>query len=81
MNNMKKTLERSSKKSSSPDLITHKHGALLCLSAFIEASPHTVPNYVPALLIYLGTFLHDAQPIPGMRGIGYMNFFKIRKSK
>ena len=66
---MKKTLTRNRNSSPDwlgPDLVTHKHGAVLGLSAFINAFPHTVPHYVPSLLIYLGTFLHDKQPIPGI---------------
>ena len=45
-------------------VVTHRHGAVLGLCAFVNAFPHTVPSIVPPLLLYLGTFLHDQQPIP-----------------
>ena len=44
-----------------------RHGAVLGLSSFVTAFPHTVPSYVPDLLLYLGRFLHDKQPIPGIK--------------
>ena len=45
--------------------LTVRHGAVLGLCAFVTAFPHTVPDFVPPLLVYLGDLLHDKQPIPG----------------
>ena len=42
-----------------------RHGAVLGLCSVVTAFPHTVPPLVPPLLVYLGRFLHDKQPIPG----------------
>ena len=42
-----------------------RHGAILGLCAFVTAFPHSVPDFVPPLLVYLGSLLHDQQPIPG----------------
>jgi len=44
--------------------LTVRHGAVLGLCAFVTAFPHTVPDFVPALLVYLGDLLHAKQPIP-----------------
>jgi len=44
--------------------INTRHGAVLGLCAFITAFPHSVPVFAPSLLVYLGTLLHDKQPIP-----------------
>jgi len=41
-----------------------RHGAILGLCAFVTAFPHSVPDFVPPLLVYLGSLLHDQQPIP-----------------
>jgi proteasome activator subunit 4 len=41
-----------------------RHGAVLGLCAFVTAFPHTVPGFLPSLLVYLGDLLHDKQPIP-----------------
>ena len=46
-------------------LVSHRHGAVLGLCSVVTAFPHTVPACVPPLLVYLGKFLHDRQPIPG----------------
>ena len=46
-------------------LVSHRHGAVLGLCSVVTAFPHTVPASVPPLLVYLGKFLHDRQPIPG----------------
>ena len=46
-------------------LVSHRHGAVLGLCSVVTAFPHTVPASVPPLLVYLGQFLHDRQPIPG----------------
>ena len=46
-------------------VVTNRHGAVLGLCSFINAFPHTVPSIIPSLLIYLGRFLHNNQPIPG----------------
>ena len=46
-------------------LVSHRHGAVLGLCSVVTAFPHTVPPSVPPLLVYLGKFLHDRQPIPG----------------
>ena len=46
-------------------LVSHRHGAVLGLCSVVTAFPHTVPASVPPLLVYLGKFLHDKQPIPG----------------
>ena len=46
--------------------INTRHGAVLGLCAFITAFPHSVPVFAPSLLVYLGTLLHDKQPIPGI---------------
>ena len=45
--------------------VSHRHGAVLGLCSVVTAFPHTVPASVPPLLVYLGKFLHDRQPIPG----------------
>jgi len=45
-------------------VVTNRHGAVLGLCSFINAFPHTVPSIIPSLLIYLGRFLHNNQPIP-----------------
>merc|ERR1712050_641271 len=44
--------------------VSHRHGAVLGLCSVVTAFPHTVPASVPPLLVYLGKFLHDRQPIP-----------------
>jgi len=44
--------------------MTVRHGAVLGLCAFVTAFPHTVPDFVPTLLGFLGDHLHDKQPIP-----------------
>ena len=46
-------------------LVSKRHGAVLGLCSVVTAFPHTVPASVPPLLVYLGKFLHDRQPIPG----------------
>ena len=50
-------------------LVSHRHGAVLGLCSVVTAFPHTVPASVPPLLVYLGKFLHDRQPIPGQRAV------------
>jgi len=48
----------------SRQFMTVRHGAVLGLCAFVTAFPHTVPDFVPTLLVFLGDHLHDKQPIP-----------------
>jgi len=44
--------------------VQERHGAVLGLCSFVTAFPHTVPTFLPSLLVYLGHLLHDKQPIP-----------------
>jgi len=65
--NFQKTLKLHCNKKQSVNTrqqMTLRHGAVLGLCAFVTAFPHTVPDFVPALLVYLGDLLHDKQPIP-----------------
>ena len=57
--------EDHSKESDHRQFVSHRHGAVLGLCSVVTAFPHTVPASVPPLLVYLGKFLHDRQPIPG----------------
>ena len=62
------TLAQHTSRKTSPSTrqqLTVRHGAMLGLCAFVTAFPHTVPDFVPALLVYLGDLLHAKQPIPG----------------
>jgi proteasome activator subunit 4 len=42
------------------------HGAVLGLCAFVAAFPHQVPDFLPELLLYLGTFISARQPVSGI---------------
>ena len=59
------TLEAETEAEDPRQLVSHRHGAVLGLCSVVTAFPHTVPASVPPLLVYLGQFLHDRQPIPG----------------
>ena len=48
-----------------------RHGAVLGLCSVVTAFPHTVPALVPPLLLDLGRFLHDRQPIPGEESLHF----------
>ena len=49
-----------------------RHGAVLGLCSVVTAFPHTVPALVPPLLLDLGRFLHDRQPIPGEESLSLL---------
>ena len=64
--------EDHSKGSDHRQSVSHRHGAVLGLCSVVTAFPHTVPASVPPLLVYLGKFLHDRQPIPGERAVSLL---------
>merc|ERR1712226_1451285 len=64
----------SSSSSSSRDRISSRHGAVLGLCSFVTAFPHTVPSLLPELLVYLGSLLHDQQPIPATIKLSLRSF-------
>lgn len=48
----------------SPILKTNKkHGAILGLCAIVEATPDSVPDYLPSLLLYLRGWIAEPQPV------------------
>ena len=64
--------EDHSKESDYRQFVSHRHGAVLGLCSVVTAFPHTVPASVPPLLVYLGKFLHDRQPIPGDEDLPFL---------
>lgn len=58
-----KTVVKSHKKHIVNGLVT-RHGGVLGLCAFINASPYDVPDAVPQIFLELGPHLTDPQPIP-----------------
>jgi hypothetical protein len=44
--------------------LRQRHSGIIGLSAFVNAYPYDVPEFVPDVLMVLSDHLHDPQPIP-----------------